>query len=191
MIEIRIDSNAQEIIASLREFQVSGMLNAIRKSMDNQHETMKGFIIASRMTASPIKGTSKQPSSNVVNHLLGRRTGHGGDTLRRRVATIEGDTITGGIGTNVRYIKAHEVGFAGSVLVRGHTRRIKGQLRFSALAGRKRRLAKRQSAVGSFNRNVNIPARHMIEWGVKDYAPTFSRNLSDAIRVAFVKGMTS
>jgi hypothetical protein len=195
VIEIRIDDNAQQILANLKEFQARGMSLAIVKALNAQNQLTISHIVRDRMSATPAAGKykgMKQSSANVAAHVLGRRTGTGGKSINPGGgAYITSDGAEATIGTNLGYIRAHEIGFIGSVPVRGHMRQIEGRLRFSAFAKRKRRMASRSVPVRGHSRNVNIPGRHMIEWGIKDDVPFYSVSLSMAIREAFTKGGTS
>lgn len=97
----------------------------------------------------------------------------------RRSINVEshdtGDTLVRTVGTNVRYARAHEYGFTGTVDVREHTRRI------TQAFGRP--IPPRDVIVRAHTMKMNLPERSFLRSALRERAPS----IRDAI-VAAVKG---
>lgn len=176
-IQIQFDAVSQAILRNIRSLSERGLSEALLDATNTLNQEAIGSIILNRMTG---------PSS-VSAGVLGRVTGTAGRSLNAPPATLRGNTIESRIGTNERYVKAHEVGFLGAVGVRGHTRRVESRSRFKSHSRsgkvyvKLRQVAQGVAFVRQHTRNVNVPARHMIQQGLADYAPQYSARLSDAV----------
>jgi len=171
------------------ELGQEAMLNAIRQGMDKAAALTVFDIQNKRLT-----GEGPFP---VEEHRLGighKNGNHLRDSLRYTPAVIEGDTVTGGIGTNVEYAAIHEFGGvikrtvkAGSVRLR--TKR-NGDLERNEWGGaifakRKGKGAHSQfrevSFAGGKTYEIRIPARAPIGHGIADNATTFTRAIARAV----------
>lgn len=170
-VQIQFDAVSQAILRNIRSLSERGLSEALLDATNTLNQEAIGSIILNRMTG---------PSS-VSAGVLGRVTGTAGRSLNAPPATLRGNTIESRIGTNERYVKAHEVGFLGAVGVRGHTRRVESRSRSGKVDGKRRQVAQGVAFVRQHTRNVNVPARHMIQQGLADYAPQYSARLSDAV----------
>jgi len=135
---------------------------------------------------------------------LGVRSGRLYKSLRPRKTVIAGNAVISGIGSNVRYLAAHEFGFHGTVQVKAHTRRYARMASIyhrlmpvpikdaEALARRSKKVNAKlkfgQSQVKAHSRQVDIPARAPLAAGTVDRMDEISEAVSDTIVDAFKVG---
>lgn len=112
-----------------------------------------------------------------VNKLSGQvlnvRTGR----LRRSITYVVNKTpsrITGIVGTNVEYARAHELGFSGEVSVKAHLREIKKAWG--------KDITPRTVEVRTHSRQVNLPAKSFLRSALSDMAPEIIQTLQQSVR---------
>jgi hypothetical protein len=160
---------------------------AIAKGMDKALPEVASNIQAQRLT-----GLGPFP---VEEHKLGIRSGQLRESVRWTPSVIEGDSVTGSIGSQVRYAAVHEFGFDGDVQVKPFFRKYRGRDRFarvehvSPTTGRKYRsttkTASGVSGVGSHTRHMRIPGRAPFGYGVQDNVEMISTTVSEAVTATF------
>lgn len=143
---------------------------AIARGMDKSLPIVAGNIQANRLT-----GIGPFP---IEEHKLGEVTTHLRASVRWTEAKIEGETVTGSIGSNVRYAAVHEFGFEGDVEVKPFFRKnrkfafVAKIERVSKKTGRSYKTAVRgpegQSQVKQHTRHMRIPARAPFGYGIED-----------------------
>ena len=179
MIEIELTSNAQDVVAHLREFPPM-MLQAIARAMDLENELTVGHIQAAHLT-----GRGPFP---VEEHKLGVISDRLRPSVRPSPAEIEGQSVISAIGSNVAYAGGHEHGVDRMVTVAAHQRRLsigngKAKVWFDK-GGHVRKAAAGKVATGQvreFQRHMRMPARAPITTGIQERAPNYSRSISAAI----------
>jgi phage gpG-like protein len=125
-------------------------------------------IVAGRIQEKRLTGVGPFP---VAEHRLGERTGQLKLRTRATDATVisEGDhaTITGAIGSSVKYAAVHEFGFEGDVTVKAHNRRL---YRRTSRAGKplKKPKLKGSTEVRSYERHMSIPERAPFRTGIRE-----------------------
>lgn len=189
--QIKLSSNARAVVTQVRRMRVQ-MLAGLRAGLDEEnHKTIVALTLG-RM------GYSK--AGPVMPDGLRRISSTGVRSLRATPAVNVGDGVTSSLGSNLRYIIAHEFGFAGVVTVRAHERRLfkygKARLvRFTnpvtGEAGesirRRRRVVKnadrtdKTATVRAHEMRMNLPARHMIRDTLAERIPNYAATLSAAI----------
>lgn len=112
-------------------------------------------------------------------------TGLPGKTTGGEPSTVSGDTITGQIGANIRYLGAHEYGFSGDVQVRPHLRKSFRQQSFTD-PGKKRGFTSRKVrggdiAVRAFTRRVHIPERAPLRTGIEETRGMIAVQIGEAL----------
>lgn len=115
------------------------------------------------------------------------RTGH----LRRSVtsgAAIEGDKVTGWIGTNVVYGRFWELGFTGIEQVKAHARRIKTRDLWSGEGKGKRQAASGLAFVRAHARHVSIKPRPFLRPAILDRLGIIAVKMGEEIERAFSAG---
>ena len=167
MIQIRINSNAQAVLASLRSFPEE-MARGIAATMDSQNQLTVGYIAAKYLSG-------PRPEK------LGRVTSTLARSIHASKATVSGNRITSSIGTPVVYAPLHEYGFRGIAKVEPHRRRVKSRDVRGKVDGKRRKIASGVTSVRSFERRVNIPARPFIEPGIRDRAADYGEAISRVI----------
>ncbi len=153
-LEVTIDDReVREMIDQLsnRVVQLSVPMNLAAEHM--RHSVEQNFAVGGRPTRWPVSARAERESGQTLV-----------DTSRLlKSITYSYDHSSIEIGTNVAYARAHQLGYAGIVMVRSHTRRVKSRdvrVRFEHEGRRKRKLiAKGIAFVRSHDRNMNIPAR--------------------------------
>jgi len=193
MIEIGITSNAQQVVAQLREFPPA-MLTAIARALDLENELTVGHIQKDHLT-----GHGPFPPSE---HRLGVISNRLRSSLWPSAAKATPEGVISSIGTNVSYAGSHEYGFDGTVTVRSFTRRIfarRGQafrestftlLKYGADGRIKkgRTIRKKIAAevtVRSFTRRMRMPERAPIRTGIEERMPNYKESISRAILSAW------
>lgn len=112
-----------------------------------------------------------------VNKLSGQvlnvRTGR----LRRSITYVVNKTpsrITGIVGTNVEYARAHELGFSGEVSVKAHLREIKKAWG--------KDITPRTVEIRAHSRHVNLPEKSFLRSALSDMAPEIIQTLQQSVR---------
>jgi phage gpG-like protein len=148
-------------------------LQGIARELDHQNELTIGY-------------AQKNKMSGAGPTTLGVRTNRLRSSLRRSDAIASEGTVTGSIGSNVRYAAVHEYGFDGEVSVRSFVRRN----RRGDLFGLKKKLsAAGISYVKSFTRHMHMPARSFIGSSLLERRDLIERALSRAV-VKALEGTT-
>lgn len=116
-----------------------------------------------------------------VNKLSGQvlnvRTGR----LRRSITYVVNKTpsrITGIVGTNVEYARAHELGFSGEVSVKAHLREIKKAWG--------KDITPRTVEVRTHSRQVNLPAKSFLRSAMEEMTPEIIQTLQQSIRQGII-----
>lgn len=154
--------------AALRALKPDVMRRAIGAGMVRATELIKGQIERKRLTG---KGPFP-PSQNKLGVITGR--------LRQSLtyskdATLNGDAIRTHIGSNVKYLAAHEFGFNGNVKVKP------GRMKITQVFGRKLAsplVANRRA----FTRKMRIPERAPIRTGIKEHFALIDREIALAVK---------
>jgi hypothetical protein len=113
-VAIAITSNAREVAAGLKTMP-QRLGRAIARALDDQNERTVAAIITERMNFSKM--------GPVIAGGLRRQSGMAVKSIRTVKAQVQEDGVTSALGSNLKYVKAHEHGFIGTVNVRGHMRR--------------------------------------------------------------------
>lgn len=190
--ELQITSNARAILAQFKVMPEE-IRAGLRSTLDNQNAHTLRDLSFNRM-GHPSNGP-------VVPNGLRRISSKAVGSLRYTPAVNDGDGVSSTLGTNLRYVKAHEFGFVGEVPVRAHTRRMftYGRARLVRFINprtkerqttmrRPRRVVKdaqgdREILVRAHTMRMNLPARHMIRdtlaARMPDYGAAISRSVED------------
>lgn len=180
-VQISVSAEAAAKIAGLEQLP-GELLVAARATIDEQNEKT-------------IKHIQARKLSRRGPETLGVRTNLLRKSVRRTDAVISGETVTGSIGSNVRYLGPHEFGFEGDVQVKAHRAKnaatdillISGgrQIRRWELIGsgatRARQIASGTVQVRAHTRHMKIPARAPLRRGIEERAPATGKALSEAI----------
>lgn len=114
------------------------------------------------------------------NYLSGPRPEHLGVISGRLRSSItsdvrqEGDDYTASIGTNVKYARGWELGFTGTVNVKGHLRVV------SKVFGKS--VSATISSVRAYTRQVNQEARPFLEPALRDAMPKLEEDIAQAMQ---------
>lgn len=117
---IEVSKEAQEILQSpngvpLRAFK------SIQSAMNQEMELTSSAIVEKRMSF-PRKGPITLEGLRVDTGRLRRSMFRGGPETASQPAEFDGDSITGSVGTNVRYAAIHEYGGTVQRTLRGTSR---------------------------------------------------------------------
>lgn len=157
------------------------ILDAIRTGMDKGGQIMLGKITQERFT-----GQGPYP---VEEGRLGVRTNRLRGGLRVTPAVIDGQKVTAGMGSNVRYFGVHERGFDGTVEVRQFTRQVSGSQfakKENAISPKLRGKKKRAEALGTetvkaHSRHMHMPARYPMGHGIADHVEDLTSAISQEL----------
>jgi phage gpG-like protein len=116
----------------------------------------------------------KVKAEKLSGQVLNVRTGRLRRSITQRVAE-QGNTITGVVGTNVEYARAHELGFKGPVSVKAHLRQIKE-------AWGKPLKAKLTVPVRAHTRQAEFPARSFLRSALADMEPKIRDELRETLK---------
>lgn len=159
-VTITLRSDAQAVLRKLAAFPPA-MAARVARALDNENQNTVGHIVATKLT-------------NAGPRYLNRRSGTLGGRLRNSPARVAGLSIQSQIGTNVRYAGIHEFGFDGTVQVRAYQRRYRAIRRDGSEATG-------TATVRPHGRRVKMPARRMIQDGIKERVPAYREAISNAI----------
>lgn len=177
-------SNYRALAKQVRQMPAR-LRSALARTLDEENNRTLVALTIGRMgfsSAGPVQANGlRRISSTAVR------------SLRATKAEIQGDDITASLGTNLRYVQAHEFGFVGEVFVQAHNRRIfkygKARLvRFTnpvtgeggQFTRRSRRVARdsggnaRGTTVRAHQMHMNLPARHMIRDTLAERVPAYN-----------------
>lgn len=179
-VDIQIPQNGRAAIERIRQFP-KRVMPAIKRAMTTALPLITGKIIAERLTGQgPFPPAQKK---------LGVKTGLLRKSLRWTRPEISGDTVTGSIGTNVKYAGVHEFGFSGTVKVRPHSRKTFSKKSFlgggTTKSGKPKTVRKKvrgaDAEVRAYSRKVNIPERAPIRTGIEDHKEIMSQAITDEL----------
>ena len=160
-IEIKSTVDLTEMLKRFSGIQ-QGLPQAIHRAVVNSIQAMSAYLVRDRLS-------HRGPDT------LGVVTG----TARRSIASgVEGIVPTGGVvrgyfGSPLRYVRAHDQGFAGTVRKRAHSRRTKkGGV----------------AAVRAHDVRMNIRARRFFKKTIEVGQPGVERRVRTALRVLAVTG---
>lgn len=192
--QIQISSNARLILAQARRTR-SLVLDGLRKGLNEENGKTIVALTLGRM------GYSK--AGPVMPDGLRRISSTAVRSLRATPAVVSGNGVASSLGSNLRYLIAHEFGYSGTVVVPSHDRRIfkHGKARLVRFVNpvtkeegttrkRSRRLQKdsqgndRTTLVKTHTMKMNLPARHMIRDTLAARIPEYAATLSAAIVAA-------
>ena len=106
--------------------------------------------------------------------VLNVRTGRLRRSITQRMQGLGTTSVSGIVGTNVEYARAHEMGFQGTVTVKAH-------LRMMTKAFGKPVKDPHQIQVNSHSRNMNIPEKSFLRSALNDMRPEIKEKLKAAI----------
>jgi hypothetical protein len=195
-VAIAITSNAREVAAGLKTMP-QRLGRAIARALDDQNERTVAAIITERMNFSKM--------GPVIPGGLRRQSGMAVKSIRTVKAEVQTDGVTSALGSNLKYVKAHEYGFIGTVNVRGHmrrkfrygpekqveffstitrqmetsTKRSRRVVKVAGPGGRGKRDA--ETYVRAHSMQMNLPARHMFGQTLAARVGAYTVAVSDAI----------
>jgi len=103
-----------------------------------------------------------------------------GGTLRRSInqrVVADALGVTGSVGTNISYARAHEYGFHGAVTVRAHLRMVK-----QAFGKALKNPGKHE--VKALTRQMNLPERSFLRSAINEMAPEIQASIAQAVKAA-------
>lgn len=167
-VEIKFPREAEEAIRRLGD--QGGMLRAVAKELDLQNDYTISHIQEKRLNFP----RHEPPVREGLRHI----TGNLQRSLRRNTATVSGNSVSGSIGTHVKYAGIHE--FGGETKPRVIVAKNKQALSF--LVGGRRVTVKKVNHPGS-----KYPARAFIRNGIRDRSEEIGEALGQAA-LAFYRG---
>lgn len=190
-IQTKVTSNMAAVLKQIQKARAE-TLAALRKGLDlEQNRTIRALTLG-RMgfsSAGPVQSNGlRRISSTAVR------------SLRFIPAVNDGNGVVSELGSNLRYVIAHEKGFNGDVFIRAHFRRLfkYGRARMvkfinpvTGLEGtqrkRSRRVLKdefgddRETIVVAHQRHMAMPARHMIRDTLIERIPAYNATFAKAV----------
>lgn len=182
-IKIDITSNANAVKLTARQMR-SRWLGAMRKALDLENAATLRALTLGRMGYSSAGAVQADGLRRISSTAV--------RSLRYTPAVNSGDGVASSLGSNLRYVSAHEFGFVGTVFVRAHNRRI---FRYGAARlvrfvnpvtraeGTQTRRSRRQArdaggnlrgtTVVAHEMKMNLPARHMIRDTLIERIPAY------------------
>lgn len=155
MIEASVTGDAA-VVASIRQ--------QYRKITTNVEQSI------GRLT---LKLLTRVKVSKLSGQVLNVRTGRLRRSITQKVVSTPSH-ITGIVGTNVEYARAHELGFNGQVSVKAHLRQIK-------MAWGKR-ITPRTVEIRAHSRQMNLPEKSFLRSALADMAPEIMQTLQQSVR---------
>ena len=197
-LTIGFDERSQETIRYMQTMPQE-MLTAIARGMD------KGLALAlGKITRERFTGKGPFP---VGDRKLGVRSNRLRSSLRWNVtglpgqaggepSRIDGNTISGSMGSNVEYAGVHEYGFSGEVQVRSFRRGVSptqfvkaglGVLKGTRKLGKEAfKAALGMEQVRAHRRRMNVPERAPLRTGLADHGGTITAQIGAALQRAWV-----
>lgn len=114
--------------------------------------------------------------NRLSGQVLNVRTGNLCRSIHQQV-TSSGGAVIGEVNTNVRYGKAHEYGFAGTVNVKASLRQVRQAF------GRPLK-SPRYVQVRAHSRNVRLPERSFLRSALRDMKPEIEADLRNSVKGA-------
>lgn len=153
------------------EFEVTGD-DAVIKSLRQQHQKIVANVQQSigRLT---LKLLTRVKVDKLSGQVLNVRSGRLRRSITHKVVTTP-DAVSGLVGTNVEYARAHELGFSGQVTVKAHLRQIK-------MAWGKS-ITPRTVEVSAHSRQVNLPEKSFLRSALADMKPEIMQTLQQSVR---------
>lgn len=155
MIEASVTGDSA-VVASIRE--------QYRKITTNVEQSI------GRLT---LKLLTRVKVNKLSGQVLNVRTGRLRRSITQKVVNTPSQ-ITGIVGTNVEYARAHELGFNGQVSVKAHLRQIK-------MAWGKS-ITPRTVEIRAHSRQVNLPEKSFLRSALTDMAPEIMQTLQQSVR---------
>lgn len=154
------------------EFIGGDVLAAVLRSYGGKVQTA----IVQSVGRSALRLQREVMQNRLSGQVLNVRTGN----LRRSIhhqVTNTGGAVVGEVNTNVRYGKAHEYGFAGTVNVKASLRQVRQAF------GRPLK-SPRYVQVRAHSRNVRLPERSFLRSALRDMKPMIEADLQKSIEGA-------
>ena len=154
------------------EFIGGDVLAAVLRSYGDKVQTA----IVQSVGRSALKLQSEVMDNRLSGQVLNVRTGNLYRSIHQQV-TSSGGAVIGKVNTNVRYGKAHEYGFAGTVNVKASLRQVRQAF------GRPLK-SPRYVQVRAHSRNVRLPERSFLRTALRDMKPMIETDLQKSIEGA-------
>jgi hypothetical protein len=198
-LSITFDARSQETIRYMQAMPQE-MLKAIARGMDKGLALALGKITRERFTGKgpfPVGDRKLGVRSNRLrSSLRWNVTGQPGQPGSGEPSKINGQTVTGSMGSNVEYAGVHEYGFTGEVQVRSFRRQVSptqfvkkglGVLKGTKKLGKEAfKLALGMEGVRAHRRRMNVPERAPLRTGLADHGGTITQQISTALQAAWV-----
>jgi phage gpG-like protein len=167
-IEMAVSSQARLAIDRLKDSP--GALRAIARRMDFENN-----LTIEQIRRFHLSGPTTDSSLSV-------RTSRLRGSIRSTQPIVTADGVESSIGSNLIYAGVHEFGFEGEVQVRPHNRTSRKFQKFK-FGGKtiNRKIRGADIRVGTFKRQMRIPARAPIGHGIADRAEDYGAGISTAI----------
>ena len=154
------------------EFIGGDVLAAVLRSYGDKVQTA----IVQSVGRSALRLQREVMQNRLSGQVLNVRTGNLRRSIHQRV-TNTGGAVIGEVNTNVRYGKAHEYGFAGTVNVKASLRQVRQAF------GRPLK-SPRYVQVRAHSRNVRLPERSFLRSALRDMRPMIEADLQKSIEGA-------
>ncbi|WP_107812811.1 HK97 gp10 family phage protein [Neisseria sicca] len=154
------------------EFIGGDVLAAVLRSYGDKVQTA----IVQSIGRSALKLQSEVMQNRLSGQVLNVRTGNLRRSIHQRV-TNTGSAVIGEVNTNVRYGKAHEYGFAGTV-------NVKASLRQARQAFGRPLKSPRYVQVRAHSRNVRLPERSFLRTALRDMKTEIEADLRNSVKGA-------
>ncbi len=198
-VAIAFDERSQELVRALRGLPQE-MIEAVARGMYKGLALALGKITRSRFTGKgpfPVpQGRLGVRSNRLRSSLRWNVTGQPGQAGGER-SRIEGNTVTGSMGSNVEYAGVHEYGFTGEVQVRSFRRQVSptqfvkkglGVLKGTKKLGKEAfKAALGMESVRAHRRRMNVPARAPLGSGLREHGGIITQQIGAALRAAWIK----
>ncbi|RKV74398.1 MAG: HK97 gp10 family phage protein [Neisseria sp.] len=154
------------------EFIGGDVLAAVLRSYGDKVQTA----IVQSVGRSALRLQREVMQNRLSGQVLNVRTGNLRRSIHQQV-TNTGSAVIGEVNTNVRYGKAHEYGFAGTVNVKASLRQVRQAF------GRPLK-SPRYVQVRAHSRNVRLPERSFLRSALRDMKPMIETDLQKSIEGA-------
>ena len=151
------------------EFIGGDVLVAVLRSYGDKVQTA----IVQSVGRSALRLQREVMQNRLSGQVLNVRTGNLRRSIHQRV-TNTGSAVIGEVNTNVRYGKAHEYGFAGTVNVKASLRQVRQAF------GRPLK-SPRYIQVRAHSRNVKLPERSFLRTALRDLKPEIEADLRNSV----------
>lgn len=154
------------------EFIGGDVLAAVLRSYGEKVQTA----IVQSVGRSALRLQREVMQNRLSGQVLNVRTGNLRRSIHQRV-TNTGSAVIGEVNTNVRYGKAHEYGFSGTVNVKASLRQVRQAF------GRPLK-SPRYIQVRAHSRNVRLPERSFLRTALRDIKPEIEADLRNSVKGA-------